>query len=371
MILYNTATIDSLSLSIPIEQVDIIDKNFTSRVLTYYYDSEDFSDEIQNPKPLVFSYDGITIRFKIGERLTSDKHTQRFIIITLSSKLLKQRYFEGITKNNINILYEEIIAFNVFKCSLDTFLSAVVSDVDICTNYQISQEAFLNSNKKIITFAHNGKDRFFNLFTKKNKQGNYINLGLDINSRQKAKPSTPYLKNYYKTIELTTKSLEFYELFLKEELFKKGQSIRNLARIEYTIKGYKQKERLHKKGLLKTKYKNLSELLEVTPEEMKNIIYSGFKDYCSIPERNATDKLNIKGLSPMEVVLLNYMKQLILSGKDKIDLFEVLPQFQGTQKSRVKSMITKLHDHLINDSLSYKNKSKQNAEVNDFLDMIR
>lgn len=371
MILYNHATIDSLSMSIPIEQVEIIDKNFTSKVITFYYDTEQFDDEIQNCKPLVFSFDGITIRFRIAERLTSDKHSQRFIIITLSSKLLKSRYFEGITKNNIDTLYNEIMSFKVFKCPYDVFLDSHVSDVDLCTNYKISQEAFINSNKKLVSFALLGKDRFFNLFLKKNKQGLYTNLGLDINTRQKAKPSHPYLKNYYKSIELTTKSLEFYNKFLKNAIIQKGQNIRNLARIEYTIKGYSHKERLYKKGLLKLNYKTLRDVLNLTVNEMKSIIYSGFKDYCQIPDRNSTTKTDIKGLSPTDSLIVNYMQQLILKGSDKIDLFEIINDFSGTQKTRLKSKIESLYNHLINDSLSFEKLTKENEELNNFLDMIR
>lgn len=369
MIQYDLPTIDSFSLSIPIENCEIINDNFLSRVVTYYYDTDTFDDELQNAKPLVFTYDGITIRFRIAEKLNG-KTLNKFIIVTISSKLLKSRYFEGITLNNIELIYKEIHSLNVFKCSYSDFLDSYVSDVDLCLNYKISEETFLNANKKLISFSLPGKNRFFNLFEKKDKFGNYINLGLDINTRPKAKPSTPYIKNYYKTIELTTKSLEFYTKFLKNELHEKNQSIRNLARIEYTIKGYKQKERLQKRKLLKTSYKTLSDLLNLKPKEMSRIIYSGFSEYCLVPKRDY-QKNNYKSLSPQDSLILNYMGQLLNKGADKIDLYEILNSFEGNRKSRLKSKIDTLYKHLITDNLSLKNQMDINEELNKFLDKLR
>lgn len=371
MILLDSAHIDSLSLAIPFQRCQIIDSNFTSRVLTYYYDTEKFDEELQNSKPAVFTFNGITIRFRIAERL-DNKTLNKFVIVTLSSKMLKHRYFEGITKHNIKLLYKEIISLNLIYVEYDDFLESKVSDVDICTNYRIDELTFLNSNKKLISLAQNGKDRFFNLFQKKNNKDQFINLGLDINSRPKAKPSTPYIKNYFKTVELTTKSLDFYEYYLKDHLYKTNQSIRNLARIEYTIKGYKHKQRLVKKKLLKHSYNTLFELLQVPTKELKRIIYSGFSEYLNFDKLEQTKK-DLTGLSPTDALIVNLMEQLILSGKEKIDLYDILKNYthNRTQKSRLKSKIDKLYKYLMTNNELLINKQKQNEEVQNFINKIR
>ncbi len=368
MLIYDSAHIDSLSLSIPIENCTILNSNFTSRIVTYYYDTEEFDEELQNSKPLVFTYDGITVRFRIAERFTG-KTTHKFIILTLSAKMLKTRYFQGITIYNTKFLHQEILNLGVIDISYADFLDSRVSDVDVCTNYKIDEFTFVKANKKLITLAQNGKDRFFNFFEKMNRQKQYINLGLEVNSRPKAKPSTPYFKNYYKTIELTTKSLEFYNNFLKNEMLKNNQSIRNLARIEYTIKGFKHKERLIKKGLLKNNFNTLKELLMVPKDQLKKIIYSGFKEYLEIP-KNLGSKKSYSGLSPTDALIINYMEQLILSGKDKIDLMEIISMFQGTQRARLKSKINKLWSFIQSNNEALINKHKENEQVQQFIRKI-
>lgn len=363
MLIYDNAHIDSLSLSIPFSVCKIINKSLTSRIVTYYYDTEEFDEELQNGKPLLFSYDGITIRFRIAERLTGTNNTEKFIILTLSSKLLKERYFQGLTIYNIRQVYNEIIKLNVINLDFADFLLSRVSDVDLCTNYKISEEAFYNSNKKIISLAQAGKDRYFNFFAKRDKYKNFTNLGLEVNSRAKAKPSTPYFKNYYKSIELRTKSLEFYSKFLKFPIDKVG-------RIEYTIKGYKHRQRLIKQGYLKEDFKTLNDLLRISSDKLKRIIYSGFKEYCDLPKENNTER-NYSDYSPTDMLILEYMEKLINKGCDKIDLFEPLNKLEGTRKSRLKNKIEFLYKNLTTHNKNLNIKQEQNEELQEFFRKIK
>ena len=370
MIPIDTAHIDSLSLSIPKEDITVIDKNLCRRIVTYYYDTDDFDDLLQNPKPLVFQKNGITIRLKWLNLIQPNGTSKEYLNITLSSKLLLGRYFQGITIYNVKYAFFELMSLKVFSCTLDQFLNGQVSDVDICINYNISQESFIRTNQKIISLAKPGFSRYFNWFCKKKRNSDMIiNLGLDINSREKAKPSTPYLKHYFKTVELLTKSFDFYDMFLAQELDSKNCSINNLARIEYTIKGHKHKSRLIKRGLLPYSYKTLKELLFVKEENLRKIVYSGFEDYIYIPQRETFTR-DVKELSPTDIIMLRFMEKLIHKGYEEIDILEVVSDFETKQKSRSKSKLKKLLKHLRTSNLSVDTQLKNNEEINNFFNKL-
>ena len=199
---------------------------------------------------------------------------------------------------------------------------------------------------------------------------NYINLGLEINSRAKATPSKPYIKNYFKEIELQTKSLQFYDLFLKEHLKNNNDTIKDLARIEYTIKGYSHKKRLIDKAILKNNYKTLNELVHIDENSFLNIIKIGFSDYIFNPFKEFS-KSKVLGITPTDQLICNLMQQIVLNGGTHSDLFDVLKEFHNiddaTKKTRLKTKINKLINHIKTNSLDFDVKLKENKEVKTFL----
>ena len=55
--------------------------------------------------------------------------------------MLKEKYFEGVNSFNIGVLHQTFLDFKVFDCTLETFLSGMVSDVDIAINRYCSSPA--------------------------------------------------------------------------------------------------------------------------------------------------------------------------------------------------------------------------------------
>lgn len=384
----DTPAIDSFSLTIPKDKIKIIDERFCSRIVVYYCDADDYETDEDNkiiehpPKPFVYTYNGITLRLTWVNRMDAKREQSEFLQITLSAKLLRERYFQGIQLYNIDYILHEINSLNVIKIAREDFMQGLVSDVDFCLNYRISQDSFIRTNEKIISLARAGFSKFFNFFKKTKTVRNvnktfdenyqtklYTNLGLDINSRSNARPSTPYLKNYFKQIELTTKSRDFYLEFLVPELEKRNDTIKNLARIEYTIKGSKHKQRLLKKGLLINNYKTLHDLLCVSNAEMKKIIYSGFHDYINTPKTIAR-QTDTKGISPTDYLIVNMIKMLIEAGKDTSQILSCVEGLERKQKSRTKSKVEKLINHALKDNLSLKSQDTANKEVNTFFEKI-
>lgn len=370
MIPLETPKIDSFSLAIDRSKIEIMNKNITSKVLLYYYDTEDWDDELQNAKPFVYQYCGITIRLRFATRMQSQGVTKEFLIVTISSKILRERYFQGITLYNIKYIYFELMSLNVFRCSMQDFMESLVSDVDVCIDYRITLDSFIRTNKKIMSYALTGYNKFFNWFEKK-KRGIFTNVGLDINTRQKARPAHPYIKNYFKSVELTQKSWEFYKEFLKPIFDKNAVSINDLGRMEYTIKNSRHKQRLLKKNLLPYEFKTLKDLLRIEKSYLKRIIYSGFEEYMHLPDYENSKEVEIKDLSPTEVALLIYQQKIIALGGTESAIFSPLENFTGTQKSRLKSKLEKIYTHLKTQNLSLKNQVQQNEEVNNFFERFR
>lgn len=379
MIPINTPCIDSLNLTIDKDKIQVLDQSLTSRILTYFVDIDMIDDDPENikpPKPYVHTKNGVTIRLMWVQYFDRSNKQITKLSITLSSKLLLNRYFQGITIYNVEYLYMELMSLNVFKCSYKDFLNSAVNDVDICLNYRITENSFLKLQNLLIGVCRSGFNKFFNLFATKtpkrkpeslpnNWTYDHINLGLDINTRQKAKPATPYIKNYFKEIELQTKSLEFYELYLKDDLKLNNDTIKDLARVEYTIKGYRQKKRLFDNSILVHNYSTLKELLLIPKEDFKDVIKSGFSDYILKPEREKFE-IDKKGLSPTDALICDLMIQLVETGKTELDIKRVLNSYVGVEKSRLKKKIENLLKHNRLNNLSFKSKLKENTEIQSF-----
>lgn len=368
----DSARIDSLSLAIPKEEITIIDQNICSRVMTYFVDTGELEKTLpQPPKPYILEYDDIRVRLKWMQRVHLNNKLKEYLVITVSSKLLRERYFQGITSWNIKYIYYELMSWKIFECSEESFLNGEASDVDICINYNISQEAFIRTNKKIISLAKPGFNRYFNWFCKKKTNSDIIiNLGLDINSRSKAKPSTPYIKHYYKTVELLTKSFQFFNTFLAKQFQPNCQTLNNLARIEYTVKGYNHRRRLVNRGLLPDNLKTLNDWLEMDSKALNKVVYSGFEDYIYIPDRELKE-IDVKDLSPTDIVILRLIEKVINFGGDEQDILEVIHDFQPKPKTRCKTKLKKLLKHLKTQNLSIENQIQKNEEINSFFDRLK
>jgi len=367
--------IDSLSLLIPLNQVEILNKRLTSETLTYYADIDELEEELSSPKPIVIEdiENGITTRYRISKMMNGKTQEQvEYLTITLSSKLLKGRYFEGITLDNLKELHKSFMRMRVVKFDLVQMAHAKVLDVDIAINYRILTDNFIKSNKLVEQKLLAGKGKFFNHIIKKDKQGNVLNTGIEFSTRAKATPSTPYLKNYFKGIELQTKSKIFYEKHLKKNY--PISDIENLARIEYTIKNAKHQKRLIKLKILKKQYHSLLDLLELHRDNSNSlfkIIQSGFTDYM-VKREKIKINMETKDLSPIDKVLLHYMAELISFGYDEEKLLSVIQEFEtgSVAKSRTKKKLSSLIKHLKDNSLSISAQIKDNTEIQGFFRMI-
>lgn len=358
----NEPCTDSLTLSIPEEQITVIDPILISRVKTFYVDIGengmiDDMEEVLPPKPYPVQKNGVTLRFSWVNFPHPTGVSKRYLNITLTAKCLTTRYFEGLTNTNIVHAYNFIMSFGVFSVSYDDFLNGTVYDIDICINHRLHVDDFYKSIEKLYASAGPTKQRFFNPIKRENKFGKIFNCGLDINSRRGAKPSTPYFKMYAKDLELLSKSAEFYNHYLF------GSDIKNLVRSEFTIKSSRHKQRLYKLVKL-PEFKTLKEYLKIPKKALKRAHDSALPSYL-MPK---IGRVKIKGLSPLDTALSILVQRCIEKGDDyETILMMCIGNYDGTQKARLKTKLNRIFEHIETNNLEASKLNKLNRRINDFL----
>jgi hypothetical protein len=355
------AIIDSFSLKIEMSKIDVLDAKLTSMTSIVYQDTGEFEENLP-PKPVVISENGITIRFSLCSFPVYDKETgerplTQFLVLTVSSKLLKERYFEGINKFNISHLFKTFLEFNVFSCTIQSFLNGQISDIDICVNNHATKPIFSEVCKSLLIMAGLSSQRM-RLFDDEKQ------IGLMFSNRGWGTPSYPFIKAYHKELELKTKSKEFYDNYLQPY----EEQMKNLVRMEGTIRNYKHKLRLEKFDVL-PKFKTLGDFLEIPEKNLHSFLNFSLNSYV-----NKTRTLPTPQLSPTDHLLYNLIQMCIDKGYDKIDILAVCDTFKGANvesdkvaKSRLKNKVKKLIDLLVDKDRKIKEKLQTNQAVKVYL----
>ena len=363
----NTPLTDSFSLKLLFDDCTIIDQRLTSQTCIYYESLDMVDCELSPPKPIKIISNGITIRIGLAEipifnAVTKEKNQTKFINLTVSSKLLKERYFEGININTVKYLYEEFIKFNIFTCTYETFLNGYISDVDICINrYSDSPQIFSDALDCLISQTGNKQKHL-------HKVSESMNMGLSFNKREHAKPSIPFIKLYHKEFELLGNSADFYNTYLFPHY---ALQIKNLTRIEVTIKNYAHKERLKKYNIC-PQFKTLTEYLNIPEKDLYNVVIFSINSYIENKIRQKAPNL-----SPTDHIIYELIQNCILSGYDFKTLQFIAMSFKGSSKqstdvaqSRMRKKIKDLFDLLIHKDLKIQNKATHNNHVLEYLKFI-
>ena len=343
--------IDSLKIRIPRNDVKIVSTTFLQRFQKVYINDGELDEHISLESHKTNLNNGITARIGIVESLVAKGITEEFIYIQVNAKMCEKRYFEGINKNTIRIVYDYIISLNVIYISFEVFLSALVSDIDFAYDISISPEHMKALNHKIYSSVLPNKKKFLDEpFRRKD------NVGIVFNSREKATPSSPFIKIYHKGLEFYNKSKQFCDFYFL------GIDLSNYGRLEYTLKNAKHQKYL---GL---GIKTLNQLLEIDRNLIERIVLDGIKE-------NYMEKwvhvVDYSKLSPTDKVLLYFLNESIDKGSDKTDLYKCLSVFDvKVDKDRKdKSKMRKRIDLLIND-LHKEKKLDENKKLSDVIRLL-
>jgi len=251
-------SIDSIKYRIPIKYLEGYDAELTDHFVTINESTGEIKGFKTQSKE--YKFEGFSIYASIQKQVRiSLTDYEDCLIIGLSSKVLQSRYFEGITKQNIGLVYTMIIDAGIMSCTLDMFLSGTPTDVDFKKDYFLELEPYKDilSGCAKMTKPSSNRDKGCSVF----KQKDNLGISWSVRTTNRAK-TNPYLKIYHKGIELTYKSNHFRELYLK------GVDVSDVIRIETTVKN-----KDHFKSLdLGLKDFTLGELLELDADAMNKII---------------------------------------------------------------------------------------------------
>lgn len=331
MINQNTPTeIDSLKVRIPYKNVEITDYKLEATRYTVIEGGEVLEEFKKNA--LLFENDGIKTRFAIEVMpIDSKGNKKKYLTIGFNSKLLKKKYFEGITKSNIDIIYSELISYNVAQFSLQTLLESFATDIDFKTDTNCTFEDFTEIRTHMILNARssNRTDIGYKSFTQKTNQG------IQFSDRAtKSFKTNPFFKMYWKSLELRYKSKVFYKAFLQ------GQNVDNISRFETTIKN-----NAHLKAL-NINSNTLSHLLNLEDSVKKDIL----KQTTNIHIDSSIKKMETKeGMNPMDLLLHNFIVMQMKGGMsfDKIRDFALSNFTDKVAKSRKKNQLNKIYSDYI------------------------
>jgi len=267
-------SIDSVFIQIPISQVKLKNTLLGEYISDVSLSSGQIDEGVRFKTQHHHKENGINTEFSIGtlyRGFKSGDNSEQVFQIKLTSKQLKERYFEGITSDNISVVHSYLIGLGVADFSLSSMLSARWVDFDVKTDFQEHGKGVdyvRDTISKLLKYV-NPKYRSnsatyregYSHFNKPN------NCGLQFLDRKKSigRSQKPYqnqfCKFYHKSLMLSSdkESHKFAETYLQ------GQNIDNILRYESAVKGNALRDYY---GLPTT----LGELLEVDESTLLQIL---------------------------------------------------------------------------------------------------
>lgn len=289
---------DSFKLRFPLDEVDVINSTLLSskvRTITDKETGEIIREEEFKSKSFQAEFDYYNIHFAVSETFNRTE-----LIILVNSKLLEGAYMDGITMNNIELVYNRLMSAKVVYMDFNTFLGGSVSDLDVkqdtlIDSVELFDECTLDMERMSIAKkkAGHGVNRVYQS----------TNKGIEWNTRNNATPSNPFLKVYHKGIESrNSKNASFFQYY-------NVPISSNTVRIEGTIKN---KKHFKKYGIESTRLVHLLGLdNEVYQKAMEDMLQ------CNLQPRNLQPKKPRTSL-PMtiqETMLFTLMSGCVTSMK--------------------------------------------------------
>ena len=354
----NTPLVDSLRIRVKMTKVKILDRRLVDDYVAYYPTMDLLDDVVCKAPPYVRVINGITYRFYVKAYITPKKVSELYLVLQLSAKMLKKKYFQGLSGSNINDVYNDIMSFRIFHFPISTLLDGLVSDIDFCINNYITIKSFDVARRALKSSLLPSKE---SIVWFPNKEGN---KGVEFNKRDKATNTTPHCIIYHKGAELLSqKTVTFYNAYLSPI---SSGVLDKLFRFEFTVRNAKHKEYLKKKGFLKSSLKTLSDLFKLPLTERMAICKSGIPHYTEGRVKLATD-----GLNPTDIAIQYYMQNLIELGFDTERLLGFTHLVDDpSSRSRIKSRFKKILNGFTSVNENVNALLRQNNEASMFLKSI-
>ena len=344
-------TMDSLSIRLPLHQIQIIDPDLKAMYHTYSDATGEEKSVVRNNK--IEKWDrGIKTKFSIQIQFNKDRQKEEHLVVILTSKMLKSRYFEGIHSGSIQAVYDYLMEQQAVSFSLQTFLTSQAVDIDwksdfTCNKLTVKQSLKVMQKQYITTPKKNSHCTPHGLTAK----GSETNIGLQFNDRETTSIHTsPYMKIYFKTGELLTKS----NVFALEHLQELPE---DLFRIEFTLKN---KEHLKLNDMKNT----LGELLQ-TSQETVNKAY--LKTLSTLLSKRLREAVKNDQIPPKDLLYVNF----IINSLDKGDTWSMLKKnVLGSLTGSNRTKKTELLDRLYNSYVAPIKKYSNHKNIDSLLEQI-
>lgn len=352
-------SIDSFKLRIELSSLISYDKTLNENLITL--DAETCSTIEREFKRQSKKYflDGFSIYASISEkvRVSNDRFADCLTVL-INSKQLGSRYFEGITIDNLPVVFDMIKSVGILNCSYDVFIDSSPTDVDFKKDYEVVFDEYKEvvSSCRIMTKTSTDRDIGCTPFTSKD------NYGISWSVRTTSKYLTnPYTKIYHKGLEFIKESEKGGSKDFKDK-YLSSVDTSNVIRIETTIKNKKHLGSL-KIGLVNF---SLRELLSLTSEQKDQILSKAVNSHL-LPRTNSLSFKTESKMTPSNRIYLNLLMGLVSDSnftfKRALNL-----ALNGIENDSSKSKNKKVLTRLYNDHLKGTDYEKKSSNVENILD---
>lgn len=272
---------------------------------------------------------GITFRTEIHRRTLGNQQFEERYILQVNAKMLKERYFEGITKDNLFLIYEYIKGLKIIDFEWEDFINANVYDIDFAIDVECSRDGWLKLCRKVNAYLNPSKFKYANLFASS------TNIGLELNKRDKATNSAPFVKFYHKGVQLiNTKDGNRNELGVFNGEYLGGQD-HKVGRLEFS---FKNREYVKHLGL---QIKTMLDVLDLDRDKLHKIIIGEIKS--NYMEKREIKRVDDGRLPIKDDMIYNLVRHCIELGEDEQFFLLFAERYEGdyTERSRYRKLIQK------------------------------
>lgn len=334
------ASVDSFRYRIPLSKVEILNSNVLDEMLHVKLNA--VTGEVLKESRAVSQWLEIPQK---GYEVGFSKSVQfgcEFAVIKISSKLLEYRYLEGIKMQNIELVYNKIIACNVFKMSFETFLSeGLVSDIDLKKDVELTKDEFKKGIRELEKYSRpkKKKKQGVNSFISRN------NLGIEWNARETADANNPFIKIYCKELEANHKDAmqvrknetPFFDTYVDAE------ELKNRIRIEATLKN---KTTAKRYGIDAAEL-TLMELLKLTPDQLNKVVVESLN--ANLEKRLPEARKPKTTMTPTDLIHFGFLNHLIEHQQYDVEtaieyiLAHFTHEYEPKAKSRTKAKLKQIY----------------------------
>lgn len=276
-----------MTILVPLDSVTIVSSTFLQSYTKVYESGELEDNEDFYNYSAATSCDGIKFKVAQCNLMNGTYKNQTCLQFVVTAKMLQGKYFDGINAVNFRDVINYINSLNIVCIPYEVALQGICTDIDIKRDFAIPKFLFDEQVKILKELTLSDKKKYIEV-----QSGNLM-----YNTRQAAKPSSPFVKFYYKTDELQTKSYEFYNKFLSAHRY---AIERGLQRVEVTLKNGKHKQ--HHKVECKT----VADLLYFGVDKLNALHRSILIQYFNKNQKlRVKSKMNIKDTAI--VIAIDYM----------------------------------------------------------------